>query len=388
MSKMLQPDPIYVQMFKRWYILPDHLNQLNVLAGTMQSDKATPLAVSPRALRYRGDVAHVAVKGVLLPSVSEAMSARKWGIEATGYDEIRSMLAMAVSDEAVKTIVLEIDSPGGTVSGTIETADAIWDSRQRAGKAIVSLVGDDCCSAAYYMASQTDRIIAGPNSVIGCIGTLAILYDTSKLFEMFGVRPVLVKSGEFKGAGADGTPITEDQTKMYQPVIDGMAENFKRDVARGRGMTMDHIHSLATGAVWLSPEAKAHNLIDGVTRTNTWNGVSDMEITQQEKDKIASDSIHKERQRAADLNREFPNDPQFAQEQFAAGSSVVEAKAAYADKLKDKLAESQATQDALQAELTKARAANTTGGKTVAKKPAGCPPVEFGASGRSNAIPP
>lgn len=373
-------NPQFVPLMNRWFIRGDHLNRIKALAASMQSDKMTPLQAAPRILRRRGESAYVPIKGVLLPSETEAALWRKYGLEATGYDEIRSMLTAAISDPTVKTVVLEIDSPGGTVQGTIETADAIWNARQNSGKSVVALIEEMACSSGYYMASQTEQIVAGPNSEIGCIGTMGMMYDISKFYEMIGVRAVVIKSGEFKGAGAEGTVITEDQIQMYQPVIDGMAENFKRDVARGRGMTLDQVNPMANGAIWLAPEAMTRKLIDRITRTNTFDGVTEMELTEQDKKKIAADAAADARKLMADLSREFPEDPQFAQEQFAKGATVTEAKAAYADKLKARLAESQAAQDQLKTDLDKAKAQATASTKTTTKTAQGCQPIPAGGS--------
>ncbi len=103
-----------------------------------------------------------------------------------------------------------------------------------------------------------------------------------------------------------------------------------------------------------------------------------MEMTEQDKKKIAADAAAESRKLMADLSKEFPGDPKFAQEQFAKGSTVIEAKAAYADKLKVELAESKTVQEELQAELTKAKAQTPP-----AKKPAGCKPVAFGDGGEN-----
>lgn len=371
---MTRNDPIPMMDIKihPWHIQRPCLELLKIKVEAMKPGGQTPFHAATRTVQIRGPVAYVPIKGILLPKEADAKYWRSWGIEATGYEEIRNMMASAVLESSAQTIVLEVDSPGGTVAGTIETADAIWNARKNSGKSVIAFVQEYCCSAAYYMASQAEQIIAGPNSTVGSIGTLVIYDDTSKLYEMNGIKPVVIKAGEFKGAGAEGTPFTQEQIEMIQPVINGMAENFRKDVSRGRGLSMEQVESLATGAFWLAPEAMARKLIDRITRTNSYDGVFEMD--EKEKQKIAADAAADARKLMADLSREFPEDPQFAQEQFAKGSTITEAKAAYADKLKGKLKESQAAQDQLQTELNKAKAQTGTGTKTAQ----GCQPISAG----------
>ncbi len=236
-----------------WDIQKDRLEKLRVLAKDLTALDKSPVNASPapRTISIRGETASVPIKGVLLPSAEEAQYWRRWGVEATGYEEIRSMLASALADTSVRKIILQIHSPGGTVEGTVETADAIWAVRKNSGKSIAAFIQELGGSAAYYMASQAEQIVAGPNAVVGCIGTVVIYDDTSKFYESIGIRPVVIKAGEFKGAMSDGTPITDEQVKMHQPVINGMADNFVRDVARGRGLSIEQVQDLATGAIWL-----------------------------------------------------------------------------------------------------------------------------------------
>lgn len=372
------PIPIAEMKIRAWHVLPEYKGIFDRILAKAESELKPPFSAATRNVRTRGDVAYIDVVGVLLPSATEAGFWRSWGFDATGYDEIRSMLAVAIADPAVRTIVLMVSSPGGTVAGTIETADAIWIARQKSGKAVIALVDQCCCSAAYYMASQAEQIIAEPNAVIGSIGTLVIYSDTSKMYEQYGVRQVVIKSGEFKGGTAAGVPITEEQVKMIQPVIDGMAGHFIEDVARGRGMKSEQVRSLATGAYWLAEQAMSLKLIDRVSRTNTYNGVSKMEMTEQEQKKIAQDAVVQERKRMTELSQAFPDDPQFVQEQVAAGSDLTTAKAAYADKLSEKLVESKAATEQAQAELARVKA---QGNKVPPKKAGGCPPLDFSDGG-------
>lgn len=168
----------------------------------------------------------------------------------------------AAADPACETIVLYIDSPGGQFKGTPDLADAIYEARQ--SKNVVAYVSDTCCSAAYYLASQATRIYANPSAVIGSIGVIAIVADTSRAFETQGIKVHAVHAGKFKADLRDGLEITDEMLARLQKSIDGMYRMFVTAVARGRGMPFDRVRSLADADVHFAAEAQRLGLIDGI----------------------------------------------------------------------------------------------------------------------------
>jgi ClpP class serine protease len=131
--------------------------------------------------------------------------AARYGI--AGTDGVRLAIESAVADDDVDQILLRIDSPGGSVSGLDQLGDAI----SAAKKPVTALVDGMAASAAYYVASQADRIVLGRNDLVGSIGTRMMLYDFSRQFENDGVEAVPIDTGKHKSAGALGTKITDEQ---------------------------------------------------------------------------------------------------------------------------------------------------------------------------------
>lgn len=291
----------------------------------------------PLPLSISGGVATIPISGVLLKTVPGWV--RYFEIEATGYDEIRQMVALAVSDPRVERIELRIDSPGGQVAGGMEAADAIRAASQ--AKPVTAVVEDLVASAAYWLATSARSISAGRNAEVGSIGVYMVYRDWSKMFEDAGVRTIVIRSGEHKGMGVPGAPISENQIAAEQEVVDQIAEHFIQQVSTGRRMTAEQVRPLATGRVWLAPAALALGLIDGLTGAtaaepnNGKQGETIMEPPKVEQP-TAEQAVATERQRIAEINKAFAKDPAFAMEASQAGWTVTEAKAQYCDRLQAK----------------------------------------------------
>ena len=291
----------------------------------------------PLPLSISGGVATIPISGVLLKTVPGWV--RYFEIEATGYDEIRQMVALAVSDPRVERIELRIDSPGGQVAGGMEAADAIRAAAQ--AKPVTAVVEDLVASAAYWLATSARSISAGRNAEVGSIGVYMVYRDWSKMFEDAGVRTIVIRSGEHKGMGVPGAPISENQIAAEQEVVDQIAEHFIQQVSTGRRMTAEQVRPLATGRVWLAPAALALGLIDGLTGAtaaepnNGKQGETIMEPPKVEQP-TAEQAVATERQRIAEINKAFAKDPAFAMEASQAGWTVTEAKAQYCDRLQAK----------------------------------------------------
>lgn len=218
-------------------------------------------AKKPRMSIDQAGVATIPISGVLLKAVPGWL--RRWGINATGYDDIADDVRRAVADPAVRSIRLLVESPGGQVSGVKEAADAIFEARK--SKRVATEVQDMCASGAYWLGSQGERIDANLNAMVGSIGVYAVYADYSELAKEAGIKVHVLASGPHKGMGVFGAKITGEQLEAQQQVIDRMASNFKADVLRGRKLPGEE-KDWASGRVWLAADALSMGLIDGITR--------------------------------------------------------------------------------------------------------------------------
>ena len=174
---------------------------------------------------------------------------------------VRQALRTSVSDKQVGSIMLNIESPGGTTAGIAELAHEIRETNQQ--KPVHAHFTDIGASAAVWAGVQARRVTANAMALVGSIGVYAVLVDDSKQMEMAGIKLHLISSGAQKGAGADGV-VTEEMKSDTQKHVDAINDVFLSEIALGRNMTPKQVRELATGQVWMASEAKKLGLIDGV----------------------------------------------------------------------------------------------------------------------------
>jgi signal peptide peptidase SppA len=375
---------------ENWAMEPARLNGLFMQLSKLGVDN--PLfcefmqkieIVTPKNILTKNNrTAIINISGILMKTVPAVF---KWfGIEAMEYGEIRKMIGEAINDNDIDSIILNIDSPGGSVSGVIETAEAIAEASKI--KNITAHIQDLGASGAYLLASQTGFISAGPNAEVGAIGVFCVIADWSRMFENAGISVHVIKSGEHKGVGVTGAPITPEQIGAIQEVIDAMGSNFTAKVAAGRKITNQKAQELSSGKVWIASEALKLGLIDDVKNfvlpNSNWRpGISRRSDTNKEENKNGNSSQSKgdtmldekneqkseadntgqtavvadakiEKVNISEFKEAFGDDPAFVLEQLEKGNTIEQAKAEYCEVLKGRL-------------------------KNGAKKPAGgAPPVE------------
>lgn len=203
-----------------------------------------------------GSTAVISIAGVM---VKEAQYE-----DETSTPVIAEAVAQAAGDPTVDSILLSIDSPGGSVAGLDELAQTIVAAK--ALKPVVAQSNGLISSAAYYVASQADKIFAKRMDMIGSIGTRMMLYDFSQMLANFGVRPVPIDTGAYKSLGAFGTEITEDQTSYLQGIVDSHQKEFAEVVQRGRGFSAKSFAAVADGRLFLGEQALALGLIDAIQK--------------------------------------------------------------------------------------------------------------------------
>lgn len=178
---------------------------------------------------------------------------------------IKRDIEQALNDPAVKAIILLVDSPGGTVDGTSELADFIYNSRNQ--KPIVAFSDGMVASAAYWIASAAESIyISGDTNMIGSIGVVAAHRDLSKREEMMGVKTTEITAGKYKRISSQYAALTEEGRADIQDKVDYLYGAFVTDVARYRGTSVDDVLSrMADGRVFTGKQSITAGLVDGVS---------------------------------------------------------------------------------------------------------------------------
>lgn len=178
---------------------------------------------------------------------------------------IKRDIEQALNDPAIKGIILNVDSPGGTVDGTSELADFIFNSRGQ--KPIVAFSDGMVCSAAYWIASAAEGLyISGDTNLIGSIGVVAAHRDLSKREEQWGVRTTEITAGKYKRIASQYAPLTEEGRADIQEKVDYLYAAFVGDVARNRGTSVEDVVSrMADGRVFTGKQSITAGLVDGVS---------------------------------------------------------------------------------------------------------------------------
>jgi len=160
----------------------------------------------------------------------------------------------------VKSIVLRIDSPGGAVGAAQEIYQEI--ERTNQVKPVIASMGSMGASGGYYAALGADTIMANPGTMTGSIGVIVKFPNLEGLFEKIGYKNQVIKSGPLKDIGASDRPITEEERKLMQDLMDNVYNQFVRDVAAARSLPEETVFKLADGRVYTGEQALELGLID------------------------------------------------------------------------------------------------------------------------------
>lgn len=244
------PQPAYPRLLAAvhempWAILPGKLATImDLLRFRAEGGRLTAEEIQQRIGAARepvrssgGGVAVIPVFGV----ISQRMSMMSEMSGGTSTERIAGAIRQALSDPAVGSIVLQIDSPGGGVYGVAELADAIYKARGQ--KPIVAVADSMAASAAYWIAASADEIVVTPSGEVGSIGVFAAHEDVSQMLEGAGVKINLISAGKYKTEGSPYEPLGEEARAAMQSRVNDYYTLFTKAVARGRGVSLDAVRS-------------------------------------------------------------------------------------------------------------------------------------------------
>lgn len=174
-------------------------------------------------------------------------------------------LRAALDDASVHSIILAIDSPGGTVDGTQHLANLVRQAGE--DKPVVALASGTMASAAYWVGSAAGAVyIADGTTAVGSIGVVASHVDISKAEEARGVKTTEIVAGKFKRIASQYGPLTEAGRESIQEQVDYTYSLFVDAVAANRGVTAEKVlQDMADGRVFIGEQAIAAGLVDGVS---------------------------------------------------------------------------------------------------------------------------
>lgn len=253
-----------------WAIHPDKMREIvGILAYRSAGHTFTAEEIqarigdpSPAAPAKQGNVAVVPLRGVIAHRMG-GMDEMSGGMST---ERFMGMLRQAAADDTVGTIVLDCDSPGGTITGVPEAAQAVFDLRGQ--KRVVAVANGMMASAAYWIGSQATELVAIPSiydGFIGSIGVFTVLQDLSEALANEGVKATIIRAGKYKFEGNPFEPPTEELVARIQGNVDAAYARMCKDIARGRGVTPAAIRDgFGEGRALNAAESKAVGLVDRI----------------------------------------------------------------------------------------------------------------------------
>ncbi len=183
------------------------------------------------------------------------------GNSSAGGDTIAAALREAAADDDVSAIVLRVDSPGGSVTGS----ETIWREVNRVrdcGTPVVASMGAVAASGGYYVSMAADAIVANPGTITGSIGVVTGKLVARELKERLGVGSDSVRTNANADAWSINAPFTDEQHAHVVAEADLSYTDFIERVAQGRKLTVEAVEAIARGRVWTGADAKERGLVD------------------------------------------------------------------------------------------------------------------------------
>jgi len=176
--------------------------------------------------------------------------------------EIIEQLKKHISNPTVKAIVLRVDSPGGGVGPSQEIYELVREIAAKKEKKILVSMGSVAASGGYYIACPADKIVANPGTITGSIGVIMEFPNVQELFKKIGLDTVVVKSGKYKDLGSPVRPMSKEERRLLQGMIEDVYQQFVNAVAEGRNLPAEQVRQLADGRIFSGKQAKKLGLVD------------------------------------------------------------------------------------------------------------------------------
>lgn len=259
-----------------WALMPERLNALAGVvtrwsagvpaeAQTMDRIQADRMIRESRrqtaAVQSSGGIALLPLYGVVTQRGNMVDDVS--GPGSTSTQQFSSALRQLLADDTVGQILIDIDSPGGSVYGVAELADEIQSARSQ--KPIVAVANSLAASAAYWIGCSASEFYVTPGGEVGSIGVWQAHQDYSQALEESGVKTTLISAGKFKVEGNPYSPLDADAQSFMQSRVDEYYAAFTKAVARGRGVPVAQVREgMGQGRVLGAEAALAQNMVDGV----------------------------------------------------------------------------------------------------------------------------
>jgi signal peptide peptidase SppA len=273
---MKQPLLIAEFLSTPWALMPERLNAMTAVLARWSQGASAPEDVLARidANRNAREARRQAVSSAagggiaVLPLYGVVTQRGNMVDDVSGPGSVSTQvfaqaLRQALADDTVSQILIDIDSPGGSVYGVSELADEI--AAARTLKPVVAIANSLAASAAYWLGAQADELYVTPGGEVGSIGVWQAHFDYSQALAAEGVTPTLISAGKYKVEGNPYAPLDEEAQGFMQSRVDDYYGAFTKAVARGRSIPIAQVRDgMGQGRVLGADAALAENMVDGV----------------------------------------------------------------------------------------------------------------------------
>lgn len=216
-------------------------------------------AAPDRTIRQAGSIAILPLRGTIVHRAN-LISEFSGGTSAEMFS---AQLRQVLADPNVKAIVIDVDSPGGSVGGIDELSTEIFKARSQ--KPIVAVANSLAASAAFWIASAASELVVIPSGLVGSIGVVAVHRDVSKQSEKEGVKTTLISAGKFKTEGSPFEPLADEARAHIQKLADGFMSMFVRTVARNRDVPISEVQTgFGEGRLVAAKDALRLGMVDRI----------------------------------------------------------------------------------------------------------------------------
>lgn len=258
-----------------WAIVPEKLREIQGIYEThLKGDKidleslearlGEPLQRKEQGYQVINGTAVIPIDGV----ISRRMNLLQKVSGGASTELIEKDVRAALEDSSVDRILLEIDSPGGSVSGIFELANLIYNAR--VDKPIDAISVGSMASAAYLIGAAAEKVyISGETDTVGSIGVIYTHLDNSEAQAKEGVKTTEIFAGKYKVIASSNKPLSEEGQGDIQAKVDYIYSLFVEHIAKFRGVSVDVVLTdMADGKVFIGKQAIEAGLVDGVSTSD------------------------------------------------------------------------------------------------------------------------
>jgi signal peptide peptidase SppA len=243
-------------------IMPEKIEYVMAIRQKNYSDTEITAAKNRRATKYKNISGNIAILPLYGYISQKPTFWSDLGLE-TSSEEFALTLENLANDSNYGAIVIDVDSPGGDAMGLTSASEKIFSLRNK--KPIIAVSNSLNASAAYFLSSAAGELIADADSQTGCIGTLAIHAEGSKMYEDAGIKVTVFRSDKFKGEGNQYEPLTPEAKEYFQKQVNEYSDMFVSAVARNREKSILQVkQKFGQGRVLSANEAKEVGMVDRV----------------------------------------------------------------------------------------------------------------------------